>query len=626
MVRVAYDGMPGPRDGAVTRGERVEDRMGESRVVGNVPVVAASQDDEIPILWEICDITPEWAEEMLLRAKSKRKIPAAEVEKMARDMARGAWPYNAVAIIFDYTGALLDGRRRLTACIQAGVPFRSLVFRNIDPAVWDRINTQRTRKLADVLSILKKTHYRSLGTALKIIHASRQGHLFAERGEPTDLELLQILDGYDVERSIGFANRRGRKVALPLFAALHFLLARVDRASADAFFADLCDPSRLRENDPEKVLHDMLAAAKRGRVKPKREVVAAWIVNGWNARRTGRLDAKLRWDPDKDGRFPEIEGWTEDCNIAVGGLGEDHGQYGNRAVVMPASEDTGGHSLDDEWVELVPEMTVERAQALLLRNTNNRSISQAQVDKYARDMERGDYAFTGETVKVARSGRLLDGQHRLSAVVKSGVGVPMAIAYGLDEIVFETLDRGEHRDFSDVLNERGVQNAGAVAAAVRMLWLLENYRFLYAKGQRPVASNSELDATLADHPEILERTTYINKLRTKLVPSVAILAEYMFSRVDAAMARDFLDRVAMGLGLQAGDPEYTLRERLTVLYAQRRGEPDPVEQLALSVKAWNKRMEGKPLRALTWGKDELKAGFPQVHGPRKGRLRAVEAG
>src|SRR3954453_8673381 len=77
-------------------------------------------------------------------------------------------------------------------------------------------------------------------------------------------------------------------------------------------------------------------------------------------------------------------------------------------------------------------VTVPVAQALLSMNTGNRPIIEKWVKTLADRMRRGAWILTGNTVIVASEGILNDGQHRLHAVVESGVTVPMDIRFGIE--------------------------------------------------------------------------------------------------------------------------------------------------------------------------------------------------
>lgn len=79
---------------------------------------------------------------------------------------------------------------------------------------------------------------------------------------------------------------------------------------------------------------------------------------------------------------------------------------------------------DTNWVKVTPEMADE---LLALNDEKNRRLSRHTVEKYAEDMSSGRWGRTNTNpigVMVDDNGRivsLLDGQHRLAAVVMSGV-------------------------------------------------------------------------------------------------------------------------------------------------------------------------------------------------------------
>ena len=88
----------------------------------------------------------------------------------------------------------------------------------------------------------------------------------------------------------------------------------------------------------------------------------------------------------------------------------------------------------------------EKAIEYLTHNTKNyRRIKQAVVKRYAKSMQMGRWEKNGEPIIFDEDGNLLDGQHRLSAVVKSGCFVVMFVIRGIgrDVRIFnDNLSRG----------------------------------------------------------------------------------------------------------------------------------------------------------------------------------------
>lgn len=121
-------------------------------------------------------------------------------------------------------------------------------------------------------------------------------------------------------------------------------------------------------------------------------------------------------------------------------------------------------------------ITPQMAQEMLSHNTTNRAASKRHVDFYADIMKSGEWELNGEAIKFAKDGSLLDGQHRLMAVVESDTPVLFLVVRGLDKEVFKTLDTGKKRSDCDVFSIAGVKNYTCLAAIVRRVYVLRKLR------------------------------------------------------------------------------------------------------------------------------------------------------
>lgn len=100
------------------------------------------------------------------------------------------------------------------------------------------------------------------------------------------------------------------------------------------------------------------------------------------------------------------------------------------------------------WERITP----DKAQLYLTKNLeNNRAISMARVNGYMHDMASGNWSNNGTTIKFDKEGHLIDGQHRLTAIVKSGITVYMWVARGVDENAFKTVDIGYARTGTQII-------------------------------------------------------------------------------------------------------------------------------------------------------------------------------
>ena len=94
-------------------------------------------------------------------------------------------------------------------------------------------------------------------------------------------------------------------------------------------------------------------------------------------------------------------------------------------------------------------VTPQQAEAWLKGNTLNRDLRAAAVKKYARAMAAGQWELTPDGISFSPSGRILQGQHRLHAIVKSGCTVMMRVTYNVPESAYAKLDTGVIRNLQD---------------------------------------------------------------------------------------------------------------------------------------------------------------------------------
>ena len=95
-------------------------------------------------------------------------------------------------------------------------------------------------------------------------------------------------------------------------------------------------------------------------------------------------------------------------------------------------------------------ITPELAEKYLEKNYNNyRHASSTAVNAYAEDMKNGNWELNGESIKFSENGSLIDGQHRLMAVVKAGVRIPMLVVTGIKDGTI-LCDVGKGRTLSQI--------------------------------------------------------------------------------------------------------------------------------------------------------------------------------
>lgn len=210
-------------------------------------------------------------------------------------------------------------------------------------------------------------------------------------------------------------------------------------------------------------------------------------------------------------------------------------------------------------------ITPELAATLLATMLPNRHLRRAVVEAYARDMRNGHWRLTGESVKLNADGQLIDGEHRLTALVEAGVAVPMFVVVGLPTEVREVLDVGVPRKTADILTFQGYKNSTTLAAATRVGILdkqgyLETSGALKSGGGQYRITRAEEQEYLLEHPELPEVTnTYTQAARKIGLPTGAfVYGMSVLEGIDKEEASYFADSMANSATDGAGDPRNTL--------------------------------------------------------------------
>jgi hypothetical protein len=98
-------------------------------------------------------------------------------------------------------------------------------------------------------------------------------------------------------------------------------------------------------------------------------------------------------------------------------------------------------------VEITPDIA---ASWLALFNAGNRRARADIVKKYARFMTAGEWAVTDQCISFDIENNLLNGQHRLMAVVQSGVTIMAMVARNMPKDSFKYMDQGAFRNNCDI--------------------------------------------------------------------------------------------------------------------------------------------------------------------------------
>ena len=108
-------------------------------------------------------------------------------------------------------------------------------------------------------------------------------------------------------------------------------------------------------------------------------------------------------------------------------------------------------------------------------NNGNRKLRQDYAKNLALQMIENTWREgTGVPIIFDEYGGVIDGQHRLNAIVIANKPIKFTIARNVNREVQDVIDTGLNRQASDVLSFSGVKNSGAVASIVKYYLLNGN--------------------------------------------------------------------------------------------------------------------------------------------------------
>ena len=99
----------------------------------------------------------------------------------------------------------------------------------------------------------------------------------------------------------------------------------------------------------------------------------------------------------------------------------------------------------------VVDVTPELAKSWLECNNFNRPCRPGVVAKYVRQIQKGYWKRTHQGIALTKEGALLDGQHRLQAVVQTGATVPMLVFTNESPESYQFIDCGLNRSNLDMI-------------------------------------------------------------------------------------------------------------------------------------------------------------------------------
>jgi hypothetical protein len=290
------------------------------------------------------------------------------------------------------------------------------------------------------------------------------------------------------------------------------------------------------------------------------------------------------------------KGWrlmVRSCGPSTGGDGRSSG------ITSQSYVNKRGLFMKTELETITPAM----ATKYLEHNQNNRPIRQNHVRFLASEISCNRWKENGATI-VFNGKDLIDGQHRLWAVIEAGIPIKSLVVHDVDKDSFETIDTGLVRTAGDVLSILGHKSGATVAAAAR-------FCINYEKGliTRPhwKLGNTQIAEYVQRHKSLISSAAYINELagekRWLIGTGLAIALHSLMAKKDQALADDLFAGIKEGFSDSSPATFRFLRERL-INMSMGKGKSSQSNIAVYTIKAWNAARNGEILKLFKWVGDE----------------------
>lgn len=248
----------------------------------------------------------------------------------------------------------------------------------------------------------------------------------------------------------------------------------------------------------------------------------------------------------------------------------------------------------------VTTISPKRAEQILKLNKTNRPMNGRHVDFLANEILSGNWKLNGESIKIGKD-TLIDGQHRLRAIIQSGRAIKTLLLTGVDNETFDTIDTGKLRSGGDVLSilgEKHVNNLSALLILIKRYYKQKNFSGRYK------ASNIEIEKLLQEYPDARDFAGISPRCTGLIPPRVIEFCHYVTSKIDNDESDKFIHGLCTGNSLTARNPILVLRNK--IMQSRLGGAKYSADaMIGMILKTWNLVRDGKKISRLAFKPGEL---------------------
>lgn len=237
-------------------------------------------------------------------------------------------------------------------------------------------------------------------------------------------------------------------------------------------------------------------------------------------------------------------------------------------------------------------------------NKKNRKINKNNVNFLNKEIESGNWKLNGETISFDVDGNVNNGQHRLLAIIKSGVSLDIIVVTNLSLEAFKTIDTGALRSGSDVLSIEGVPNSTHIAAMVKFIFAFKIGKYSANRHHHRTLSNTELIDyyyELGDD-RVYKSYQFYNSVReggsSVITPTLISGFHFLLTEIDKEKGEEFLTMLTQGINLTKDSPITALRNKLIKARVDKNYKLTNEELLKNVTYAWSKYLNNEKAKSL----------------------------
>lgn len=260
---------------------------------------------------------------------------------------------------------------------------------------------------------------------------------------------------------------------------------------------------------------------------------------------------------------------------------------------------------------LVVEVTPQLAEEWLALNTNNRTFRKKQIAYLSQSLSSEGGIFSTDCIAFRDDGTVLNGQHRLKAIVETGISIPCLVLWGLPDATDTIEDHVAPRQARDLVKTKSpnIKNVNDKVTIPATYWRLKDMRsdssWTAARWSHDVyTKNFIANYVIENNKKLSWALSLVHNVNADLIfapRGVYAAAALILAERHKGATEAFFHRVSTGEGLAAGDPLLWLRNYLLRQQQDKTTKgteaTDPIQvKLALLFMAWNAWIEGKSFK------------------------------